>query len=94
MFDEQETSTNIHTPRNEVRVGGYTGITLSARLFVDMRARLGKMISGAYNFGSFNLLPRGVFCLLDHNFLPRSDRAFILHMCIACDKTFHMVPFF
>ena len=29
---------------------------------------------------------------LGHNFLTRSDRAFILHMCIACDKTFHMVP--
>ena len=22
------------------------------------------------------------------------NRAFILHMCIACDKTFHMVPYF
>ena len=28
------------------------------------------------------------------HFLPKSDRAFILHMCIACDKTFHMVPNF
>ena len=25
---------------------------------------------------------------LGHNFLTRSDRAFILHMCIPCDKTF------
>ena len=29
---------------------------------------------------------------LGHNFLTTSDRAFILHMCIPCDKTFHMVP--
>ena len=29
---------------------------------------------------------------LDHNFQTRSDRPFILHMCIPCDKTFHMVP--
>ena len=26
------------------------------------------------------------------NFQTRSDRAFILHMCIPCDKTLHMVP--
>ena len=25
------------------------------------------------------------------NFLTSSDRAFILHVCIPCDKTFHMV---
>ena len=25
-------------------------------------------------------------------FLTRRDRAFILHMCIPCDKTFHTVP--
>ena len=31
---------------------------------------------------------------LGHNSLTRSDRAFILHMCIPCDKTFHMVPYF
>ena len=31
---------------------------------------------------------------LGHNFLIRSDRAFILHMCIPCDKTFHLVPKF
>ena len=31
---------------------------------------------------------------LDHNFLITSDRAFILHMCITYDKTFHMVPYF
>ena len=31
---------------------------------------------------------------LGYNFLTRSDRAFILHMCIPCDKTFHMVPYF
>ena len=31
---------------------------------------------------------------LGHNFQTRSDRAFILHMCILCDKTFHMVPLF
>ena len=31
---------------------------------------------------------------LGYNFLIRSDWAFILHMCIACDKTFHMVPSF
>ena len=31
---------------------------------------------------------------LGHNFHTRSDRAFILHMCIPCDKTFHMVPQF
>ena len=29
---------------------------------------------------------------LGHNFLTRSDKAFILHMCIPCDKNFHMVP--
>ena len=29
---------------------------------------------------------------LGHNFLTRRDRAFILHMCIPCDKTFHIVP--
>ena len=29
---------------------------------------------------------------LNHNFQTRSDRAFILHMYIPCDKTFHMVP--
>ena len=31
---------------------------------------------------------------LGHNFLTRSDRASILHMCIPCDKTFHFVPNF
>ena len=31
---------------------------------------------------------------LGHNFRPRNDRAFTLHMCIACDKTFHIVPNF
>ena len=31
---------------------------------------------------------------LGHNFLTRRDRAFILHICISCDKTFHMVPLF
>ena len=31
---------------------------------------------------------------LGHNFFPRSDRAFILHMCIHCDKTFHMVQMY
>ena len=29
---------------------------------------------------------------LSNNFLTRSIRAFILHMCITCDKTFHMMP--
>ena len=29
---------------------------------------------------------------LGHNFLTRRGRAFILHMCIPCDKTFHIVP--
>ena len=29
---------------------------------------------------------------LGHNFQTRSDRAFILHMCIPSDKTFNMVP--
>ena len=29
---------------------------------------------------------------LGHNFLTRRDKGFILHMCIPCDKTFHMVP--
>ena len=28
---------------------------------------------------------------LGHNFLTRSDGAFILHMCIPCDKTFLLV---
>ena len=28
---------------------------------------------------------------LGHNFQTRSDRAYVLHMCIPCDKTFHMV---
>ena len=31
---------------------------------------------------------------LGHNFLTRRDRASILHICISCDKTFHMVPLF
>ena len=31
---------------------------------------------------------------LGYNFKTRSDRAFILHMCVPCDKTFHMVPQF
>ena len=31
---------------------------------------------------------------LGHNFQTRRDRAFILQMCIPCDKTFHMVPLF
>ena len=31
---------------------------------------------------------------LGHNFLTRGDRAFILHMCIPCNKTFHVVPYF
>ena len=29
---------------------------------------------------------------LGHIFLTIKDRAFILRMCIPCDKTFHMVP--
>ena len=29
---------------------------------------------------------------LDHNFQTRSDKTFILHTCIPCDKTFHLVP--
>ena len=29
---------------------------------------------------------------LGHNFQTRSVRAFILHMCIPCVRTFHMVP--
>ena len=29
---------------------------------------------------------------LGHNFQTIKDKAFILHMCIPCDKTFHMVP--
>ena len=29
---------------------------------------------------------------LGHNFITRRDKAFILHMCVACVKTFHMVP--
>ena len=29
---------------------------------------------------------------LGHNFQTRRDRIFLLHMCIPCDKTFHMVP--
>ena len=28
---------------------------------------------------------------LGHNFLTRSDGAFIMHKCIPCDETFHMV---
>ena len=31
---------------------------------------------------------------LGRNFLTRRDRAFILHMCIPCDRTFHMVPWY
>ena len=31
---------------------------------------------------------------LGHNFLTWSDRAFILRMCIFCDKTFHIMPKF
>ena len=31
---------------------------------------------------------------LGQNFLTRSERAFISHMCIPCDKIFHMVPLF
>ena len=29
---------------------------------------------------------------LGHNFFTKRDRAFTLHMCIPCDKTFHIVP--
>ena len=29
---------------------------------------------------------------LSHNFLTKRDGAFILHICIPCDKTFHIVP--
>ena len=29
---------------------------------------------------------------LGHNFQTRRGRALILHMCIPCDQTFHMVP--
>ena len=29
---------------------------------------------------------------LCYNFQTRSDRAFMLHMCIPYDKAFHMVP--
>ena len=29
---------------------------------------------------------------LGHNFQTNKDRAFIFHMCIPYDKTFHMVP--
>ena len=31
---------------------------------------------------------------LGHIFQTRNKRAFILHMCIPCDTTFHMVPLF
>ena len=31
---------------------------------------------------------------LGHNFQARKGRVPILHMCIACDKTFHMAPYF
>ena len=31
---------------------------------------------------------------LGRYFLTRRDRVFILHMCIPCDKNFHMVPYF
>ena len=44
-FDISCCQRNCYTPRNEVRGGGYTGITLSVRLSVD--ARLGKMVSSA-----------------------------------------------
>ena len=29
---------------------------------------------------------------LGHSFQTRTGRAFIFHMCIPCDKTFHVVP--
>ena len=31
---------------------------------------------------------------LGHNFQTRSVRTFILHICIPCDRTFHMEPLF
>ena len=31
---------------------------------------------------------------LGHAFQTRNNRAFILHMCFPCDRTFHMVPLF
>ena len=29
---------------------------------------------------------------LDHNLWTATDRTFIFHMCIPCDKTFHIIP--
>ena len=29
---------------------------------------------------------------LGHNLLTVRDRAFIFHMCIPCDKIFHVIP--
>ena len=29
---------------------------------------------------------------LGHNFQTRRARVFMLHMCIPCDKTFHIIP--
>ena len=39
----------------------------------------------------------GVWCVnknfnLGHNFITGEDKAFTLHMCVVCDKTFHIVP--
>ena len=31
---------------------------------------------------------------LGHNFWTMRDKAFIFHMCIPCDKTFHTIPLF
>ena len=56
--------------------------------------------SGAYSFWPVRLFVCLSVCLfvrgknfnIGHNFWMISDRAFIFHMCIPCDKTFHMVP--
>ena len=31
---------------------------------------------------------------IGHNLKTRVGRAFILHMCVPCDKIFHVIPYF
>ena len=40
------------------------------------------------------LFVRGKNFNIGHNFWTVSDRAFIFHMCIPCDKTFPLIPKF
>ena len=65
-----------YTPRKRSLGGGYIGITLSVCLSVCLFVRLS--VQSKLNLG--------------YNFWTKRDKAFILHMCVPCDKTFLSVP--